>query len=231
MTRMPPRSWLFVLLLSALLDACAFGHVTPLAEIGAAYREDVDQRMQVYRIKPGDVLRVEISTQEQRNFSQAEVKVRPDGHADLYFLPDFAMAGKTVEEVRSEFSERVRAQIRDAEVSIQVTSSGEKVYLVGQFERPGPLELVPRMTLAEAISAGGGYLITGDTDDAVLRRPYRDPEHPDTYSIDLEEGGQLYLLPGDQVVLGRTWMASFVHYLQEYVFFMFDFRIVYGIDP
>ena len=216
--------------LAFLFAACSSMRVTPLVEIGERYRPDVDQRLSEYRIKPGDVLKTEISTQEQRDFNQAEVKVRPDGHADLYFLPNYLLAGKTIEEVRADFVERVRAQIRDAEVSIQVTSSGEKIYMVGQFLRPGPLDLSNKMTLSEAISAAGGMLITGDTDDAVLRRPYRDPAKPDTFHIDLQDEDQLYLLPGDQVVLGRTYVAMFVNFIQEYILFFLDFRVVYGLD-
>jgi protein involved in polysaccharide export with SLBB domain len=213
----------------ALFCACSSLRLTSLDEIGARYRDDVGQRQLDYRIKPGDVLKVEISTLDPRDLDQAEVKVRADGRADLFFLPNHLLAGKTVDEVHADFAERVRAQIRDAEISIQVTSSSEKIYLVGQFERPGPFDLTPKMTLAEAVSAAGGMLITGDTDAAVLRRPYRDPESPDTFLIDLHDDAQLYLLPGDQIVLGRTWAATFVHFIQEYILFFLDFRIVYGI--
>jgi protein involved in polysaccharide export with SLBB domain len=229
--RRTPSSSAAVLALALLflLPSCRSTR-TSLAEIGARDQGDVEERLQDYRIKPGDVLKIEVSTLEQRDFDQAEVKVRADGRADIFFLPNHVLAGKTVGEVRADFADRLRAQVHDAEVSIQVTPSGEKVYLVGQFERPGPFELAPKMTLAEAISLAGGTLVTAHTSGASLRRPYRDPQHPEDFVIDLEDDGQLYLLPGDQVVLGRTWPAQVIYYIKEYILFFLDFRVVYGID-
>jgi polysaccharide export outer membrane protein len=223
------RAWVLAIALLLSLSSCVTA--TRISEINALYREALVQRANEYRIKPGDTLKIELSTLEQRDLDQSEVKVRADGRADIFFLPNHLLAGKTIDEVRSELEEKVRAQIRDAEVSIQVTPAGEKVYMVGQFERPATLDLTPNMTLAEAVSAVGGTRITGDTDDAVLRRPFGDPENPERFRIDIEEGGeQLLLLPGDQIELKRTWFATVTHWLQEYIFFIFDFRIVYGLD-
>jgi len=225
------RILLRLVALLLLLPSCAASR-TSTAEINARYRDVIEQRHQDYRIKPGDVLTVQLSSREALDLDQAEIKVRPDGRGDLFFLPNHPLAGKTVDEVRDEFVEFVRARAKDAEVSIQVTSSSEKVYLVGQFERPGTIDLAPHMTLAEAISAVGGPRLTGKTSEALLRRPFSDPAKPELYRIDLddEEDEQLFLLPGDQVVLERTWGATVVTWLQEYVFFMFDFRVVYGLD-
>jgi protein involved in polysaccharide export with SLBB domain len=103
-----------------------------------------------------------------------------------------------------------------------VVPKGERVYMVGEFDRPGMIELTTKMTLGEAVSMAGGMKVTGDTDYALLRRPFMDPRHPDTYRIDLnEEAEQLFLLPGDQIILGRTWLATVIVYLQSYLFAVF----------
>ena len=64
--------------------------------------------------------------------------------------------------------------------------------------------------------------ITGDTDGALLRRPFMNPRFPDRFYIDLnDDSEEIMLLPGDQIVLGRNAVATVVHYIQEYVFGIF----------
>ena len=36
------------------------------------------------------------------------------------------------------------------------------------------------------------------------------------------------VLPGDQIVLQRTWFATFVAYWQEYVLGLMDIRLIFG---
>ncbi len=91
--------------------------------------------------------------------------------------------------------------------------------MVGEFERPGPLPLTVKMTIQEAISAAGGMKVTGDTDWALLRRPYSNHEEPDLFRVDLNDQTEdIFLLPGDQIVLNRTFLASVVLYVREYIF-------------
>ena len=195
--------------------------------INQRYRDVIDLRETEYRIKPGDVLSVEIYAPDQQDLDQAEIIVRPDGRGEIFFLPDHLMAGKTVGELREEFEARLRAQVRDAVVSIQVRPRGEQVYLAGQFVAPQVIDLSPGMTLGQAVTAVGGQRVTASS--AVLHRPFLDPENPEIFRLDLDtQSSMLILLPGDQIVLERTWCAKFVAYWQEYVLGLMDIRLIFG---
>ena len=199
----------------SLLVSCA---VTSPAEVNEKYRDVLDQRHDHYVLKDGDTIAVKLYNRAG-DLNQTSILVLPDGRSDLFFMDNHMLAGKTVAELEAELKARIEGQVRDAEVSIQVTPKGEKVYVIGQFEKPGSIELTTKMTLQEAIAAAGGVKVTGDTDWALLRRPFGSPRHPDLFRIDLnDESEGIFLLPGDQIVLGRTFLAGFINYLREYVF-------------
>lgn len=225
------RNRLFLLtgVVPLLFLQAACGVTTPFAEINEMYREVIDERTAEYRLKSGDILRIDLFAQQYTGPEQIQVTVRPDGRGDVLFLPDTQLAGRTVRELREDLGEPIRGQYQDAEFNIEVIVSGEQVILVGQFEEPGTVDLVPSMTLGMAVGAVGGVKVSGKTSSIQLTRPYRDPSNPEVYSIDLyDETGELLLLPGDQVYLGRTFLATLVAYWQEYVLGFVDVRLVFG---
>lgn len=215
-----PGFLLVCLVLSMGCISCASQPVTPPGRVNKVYREVLEQRHHHYRLKAGDTVTVQLYNRPG-DLNQTDVIVLPDGRSDLFFMENIKLEGKTISEVQAEVKQRVAREAKDAEVSVLVTPFMERVHMVGQFERPATLDLSVRMTLHEAVSAVGGMRITGNTDYALLRRPYLNPQHPDSFRIDLnDESEQIFLLPGDQVLLERNWCASVVHYLQEYVFFI-----------
>lgn len=215
-----PGVLLVCLTLSTVCVSCASQPVTPPGKVNDVYREVLEQRHHHYRLKAGDTVTLQLYNRPG-DLNQSEVIVLPDGRSDLFFMENIRLEGKTIAEVQAEVKQRVAKEAKDAEVSIRVTPLLERVHMVGQYVRPATLDMTVRMTLHEAISEVGGLRITGNTDYALLRRPYLNPQHPDLFRIDLtDESEQIFLLPGDQVVLDRNWCANVVHYLQEYVFFI-----------
>lgn len=210
------RTSALALLLATIASSCA---VTRPEAVNAAYKDVLDQRFNHYALKPGDTLSIKIYNR-QGDLNQTSMLVLPDGRSDLFFMDNHLFLGKTLSEVEAELRARISTEMPNApEISLQVTPKEDVAYLVGQFERPGPVTLTTRMTLHEAISNAGGFRITGDSDYALLRRVYRDPRHPELYRIDLnDEVEQIFLLPGDQVILGRTFVAGLINYLREYIF-------------
>lgn len=208
---------------SAVLSSCA---VTRPEDINDAYRDVLDQRHNHYTLKEGDTVTIKLYNRPG-DLNQSEVIVLPDGRSDIFFMDSHLFLGKTTAQLEAELKSAVADEVREAEVSIQVKARDEVVYLVGQFERPGAVTLTPRMTLGEAISSIGGLRVTGDTDYALLRRPFRDRQHPDLYRLDLnDEVAQLYLLPNDQILVQRTFLASVVNYIREYITSVFP-----GVSP
>ena len=212
---------LFRLLPAVVVPALTTACVTPVTPNGAInedYQAVLEKRHNYYTLKPGDVISIKLFNREG-DLNQTDVRILDDGRSDVLFLDNYRLVGKTVKEVEEAFREEVVGrEALETEISIQVLPSGEVVHLVGEFTRPASVPLTTKMTLNEAISAVGGFRITGDSDWALLRRPYLDPRVPELYRIDLnEDGEEIYLLPGDQVVLGRTFFAGFINYMREYV--------------
>jgi protein involved in polysaccharide export with SLBB domain len=212
--------------LGAALCASACS-VTPPAKVNLAFKDAIDQRLNHYVFREGDMLEVRIYNREG-DINQGPLNVLPDGRSDLFFMDDYQFAGKTIPEIEAELRARIVTEVRDPEVSIRVKPLGEVAYLIGQFERPGVVSLTTRMTLHEAIASVGGMKVTGDTDYALLRRPFRNARHPERFRIDLtDESEAIFLLPGDQVVLGRTFLGQVVNYYREYILSLFPSGIPY----
>lgn len=204
--------------LVALLG-CASCAVSRPEDINERYKDVLESRFNRYTLKPGDALSISIYNRTTE-LTQTDRIVLPDGRSDLFYMDNHELVGKSLPEVEAELRARTRNELQgDPEISLQVRTKDEVAYLVGQFERPGTVTLTTKMTLQEAISSVGGLRITGDTDYALLRRPYRDPRHPELFRIDLnDEVEQLFLLPGDQIFLQRTFFAGLSNYLREYIF-------------
>jgi protein involved in polysaccharide export with SLBB domain len=211
--------------LSLLASACA---VTPPGEVNIAFKDEVSQRLNHYAFREGDTLEVKFYNREHQDLNQGPLAVLPDGRSDLFFMNDFKLVGKTVPEIEAEIRARVASEVSNPEISIFVKPLGEVAYLIGQFERPGIVQLTTKMTLHEAISSVGGMKVTGDTDYALLRRPFRNARNPERFRIDLtDESEAIFLLPGDQVVLGRNFLAQVVNYYREYILSLFPSGIPY----
>ena len=212
---------LLVCLFSVLETSCS---VTTPSEINAKYSDVFEQRHDHYRLKPGDEISIELYNLDS-DLDQSANLILPDGRSDLFHLHDVQIAGKTVPAFEAELREKLAEEFRNdvPETKIQVRPAEAYIYVYGEFERPpGRLAFTEKMTLREAIAAAGGMRVTGDTDWALLTRPYRDPRQPDLFRIDLNDRTEaLFLLPGDQVMLGRTFFATVGRYLGEYVFSIF----------
>ena len=137
---------------SALATSCA---VTSPGKVNDEYRAVIEQRHDHYTMKDGDSFQVELYNLED-GFNQTSL-VLPDGRSDLFYMNDFKFAGRTVDEVEREVTERLKGQVRDevTDVRVQVTPRPDTIYAVGEFYRPGSITLGTKMTLQEAVSRGG----------------------------------------------------------------------------
>lgn len=211
--------WAFWIFVASTASGCA---VTPLGVINKKYHQVLHQRHNNYLLKAGDVIRLE-TRQEDRLLNQTEILILPDGKTDLFYLHDYKAEGKSISEFEKELKSVVAPHIALDDVRIQVQPSGEFVQMVGEFVVPSAVArnvpLTVKMTLQEAVASVGGLKITGDTDWALLVRPYHDPIHPELFRIDLNSLEEdIYLLPRDRVLLGRNTWGAIVHFLQQMIF-------------
>ncbi len=122
-----------------------------------------------YQVQPGDLLQVSVWKEQDLN---QQVLVRPDGGFSFPLAGDVNAVGKTVEQLRTELTNRLKMYIPDLFVTVSVLEvRGNKVYVIGQVNKPGEFVVNPRVDVMQALSlAGGTTAFASPHDIFVLRR-------------------------------------------------------------
>lgn len=122
-----------------------------------------------YRVLPGDVLLVSVWKEPDL---QQEILVRPDGAFSFPLAGDISTDGLSVPDLQKELSRRLSQYISDPVVTVSVKAVlGNKVYVIGQVNRPGDFVVNPRVDVMQALSMAGGTTPFADLNDIkILRR-------------------------------------------------------------
>jgi len=121
-----------------------------------------------YQVQPGDVL--EISVWKEPDL-QRQVLVRPDGAFSFPLVGEVDARGKTVQELHKIVGERLGRYIADAVVTISVQEiKGNKIYVLGQVNKPGEFIVNPSINIMQALSMAGGTTPFAATGDIIVLR-------------------------------------------------------------
>jgi len=132
--------------------------------------------------------------------------VRPDGMISLVLVGDVPAAGLTPMQLGINITERLKKFIQDPSVSVVVTAvNSQRVFMIGEIGRVGPMSLTPGMTPLQAISAAGGLSTFANAKHIyILRGPQgKQIKIPFNYKLALKgDSKQLIALePGDTIVV------------------------------
>lgn len=121
-----------------------------------------------YIVKPGDVL--EISVWKEPDL-QRQVLVRPDGAFSFPLVGQVDARSKTVIDLNKTVSERLSKYIADAVVTISVQQiNGNKIYVLGQVNKPGEFIVNPSVNVIQALSMAGGMTPFAASNDIIVLR-------------------------------------------------------------
>jgi len=122
-----------------------------------------------YQVKPGDVL--EISVWKEPDL-QRTVLVRPDGGFSFPLVGEIDARGKSVSDLNKIVSDRLSKYIADAVVTVTLTEvKGNKIFVIGQVNKPGEFIVNPSVNVMQALSMAGGVTAFAATNDIkILRR-------------------------------------------------------------
>ena len=122
-----------------------------------------------YTVKPGDGL--EISVWKEPDL-QGPVLVTPDGAFSFPLVGQVDARGKTVTELQQIITERLAKYISDPVVTVSVRDiRGNKVFVIGQVNRPGEFIVNPRVDVMQALSMAGGTTAFASLNNiTILRR-------------------------------------------------------------
>jgi polysaccharide biosynthesis/export protein len=191
----------FILLALACFNTAAFA-----VEGETLAQEELMQaaKLDPYTVNPGDVLSISVWKESDL---QAEVLVRPDGFFTFPLAGDVEAVGKTVDQIRIGITEKLARYIPDTVVTVSTLQiGGNRVFVIGQVNRPGDFLVNPRVDVMQALALAGGMTPFADANDITIlrRKGHVRMAIPFRYS-DLERGKRLeqniILQPGDVVVV------------------------------
>jgi polysaccharide export outer membrane protein len=155
-----------------------------------------------YIIGPQDSLQVTVWKEPTLS---GTVPVRPDGMISLVLVGDLPAAGLTPMALSADITQRLKKYIQDPVVTIVVLGvESQRIFLVGEVAKVGPLMLTPGMTTLQAIVTAGGLTQFANSKRIYILRKVAGKEEkmPFNYKQALKGDNQgVSLLPGDTIVV------------------------------
>ena len=143
--------------------------VAPLPPIAAPVLPGAAQDSALYKIKPGDQLRVKFLYHPELD---VKIPVSPDGVIFIPGVGEVSAEGKTAEVVAAEVERISSDQLRDPEVTVIVAEFGDRVvYVGGEVRLPGPVRYREGMTPLQAILDRGGFTEVARVDSVLHLSP------------------------------------------------------------
>ena len=139
-----------------------------------------DALAQDYRVRPGDVLRIEVLEDATLN---RDALVLPDGQIAFPLVGTMPVGGRTLDQVRSSLTQALDpnfavtpsvfvtiAQLREVDPTAPIAPPTINVYALGEVSGPGLREVAPGTTILQFLSQAGGLTRFAATRRIQLRR-------------------------------------------------------------
>ncbi len=155
-----------------------------------------------YIIGPQDSLQVTVWKEPTLS---GTIPVRPDGMISLVLVGDIAAAGMTPTALSADISQRLKKYIQDPVVTVVVLGvNSQRVFLVGEVGKVGPIMMTPGMTPLQAIVSAGGLTPFASSKHIYILRSISGKQQkiPFNYKQALKgDNSGVSLLPGDTIVV------------------------------
>ncbi len=155
-----------------------------------------------YIIGPEDSLQVTVWKEPTLS---GNFPVRPDGMISLVLVGDLPAAGLTPMALSNDITARLRKYIQDPVVTVAVLGvNSQRIFMVGEVGKVGPIMLTPGMTPLQAIVSAGGLSQFANSKRIYILRMVAGKQQkiPFNYKQALKgENTGMTLLPGDTIVV------------------------------
>jgi polysaccharide export outer membrane protein len=156
-----------------------------------------------YVIGASDVLTVTVWNQPTLS---GTILVRPDGMITVALIGDVQASGMTPLQLANQIASELKKYYTDPNVAVVISQIHSKlVYLLGEVEKKGPVEMTPGMTLLNAIAYAGGLTDYANTKKMYILRGEAGKQQkiPVRYKDALRGISEcnLILEPGDTIIV------------------------------
>lgn len=210
-------SWYLFLLVCVLMLA-AFGcqSISPAVPMEQMASEPLNEQV----LSPGDVIDVKFLYNPEMDDTQ---RVRPDGKVTLKILGDVVVQGKDLNALQQELNQLYAAELRKPSVTVTAkTLRNNKVYVGGEVNKPGDIEIPGRLTALEAIGQAGGFKTeTAEPRNVVIIRTRYGKHYGTAVNMAEAMSGKeiqpFYLRPGDVVHVPQTTIAKVGQWVDQHI--------------
>lgn len=172
-----------------------------------------------YRIGILDELEIRVQFHERLN---EMAKVRPDGRITLQEIGEIYVLGLTATEVDRLISDAFAKNVHAPEVTVFVRNfANRSIYVLGEVGKPGRIDLVPNMSVLQALAAAGGSVRGAKLNSVIVLRPTSNGQLS-AMRLDLNrkaiQNGQAQdqiLLPQDLIYVPKTTIANINEFLTQ----------------
>lgn len=153
------KLWALIISLPLILAACA----SQRSDIAPALLQTPP-----YVIQTGDQLDIKFIYNPDLNET---VTVRPDGKISLRLVDEIQAAGQTPAQLKDSLTEKYAKELRNPEITVMVkTFSLQRVYVGGEVNRQGFVDLAPGMSPLQAVIQAGGLTSLANARSVLLIR-------------------------------------------------------------
>lgn len=113
-----------------------------------------EEKSAAYRLHAGDAIFISVWKEEGL---QREVRVLPDGSVTFPLAGRVEVAGASAADAAQRLSNKLKEYLPEPVVTVVVTGiEGNRVYVLGKVNKPGPMVLQGPTTVLQALSIAGG---------------------------------------------------------------------------
>ena len=179
-------------LVAFVLMGCSSHRIVSMKDAQAVF--PATQKPQEYFIQPGDQLDIKFFYNPELNET---VSVRPDGKISLQLVDDVQAAGLTPSQLDEYLTNKYAKELRKPVVTVIVISfSGQVVYVGGEVNTPGLIDLSAGMSPLQAVINAGGFRETAMPQGAIVIRKDKDNQQR---KISVDKTGQEFPFPGQGI--------------------------------
>jgi protein involved in polysaccharide export with SLBB domain len=213
-------------LVASILMGCSSQRIASMKDAQAVF--PATQKPQEYFIQPGDQLEIKFFYNPELNEA---VSVRPDGKISLQLVDDIQAAGLTPSQLDEFLTQKYSKELRKPVVTVIVTSfKGQVVYVGGEVNTPGLVDLKAGMTPLQAVINAGGFKETAMPEGAIVIRKDKDNQ-PIPVRVNLKDalygnssGFDIQLQSYDVVYVPMSAIAEANKFVKQYIQDLLLFR-------